>query len=546
MRLHSIIGASLLVSLALACSSGPSGPVTVTVSPAPADVLTCSTKTFTATVTGGDSAVTWSVDPSGIGSIDGAGAYTAPKQTPTPSTISVVATSVSDPTAHGSADATLATAFPGVAQTVPGSTALVPGVFPHAIASSGARAYAAWASPDSNTPAIFVTRSDDGGTTWKTGVMAMQVTLDDADAEAFDCISVAIDAGNPDVLYVAGRSPHANDAGDAVAGPDSGPTSILAVSTDGGATFTPYVMQVGGSAGGPFNGWDQVGTCGDVASPAANTVVFESPGAYGSDGNPDIAVWSDANRGAGFAQGIAADGDYVADGTTHALDDLQGNHDIDVAQNGGTDDAGGATESPRLFVDGAGRLCLTYYGSTYPNNGTQAHVYVQCSDDAAMTFSAPLVVDPAEPINEGISSPVGAFGPNHAAAILWTQGIGVNQLFIATSTDGGATFGAPSAIATYVLPNDGGSVAPENPTLAYDASGILWIAYRAYDGGFADRIIVDKSCDGGTTWSGPVLVNGPEANIVDMRWPTLVMTPGDAPRVAASADDHRAIFTLAP
>ena len=91
-----------------------------------------------------------------------------------------------------------------------------------------------------------------------------------------------------------------------------------------------------------------------------------------------------------------------------------------------------------------------------------------------------------------------------------------------------------------------GACAPENPTIAYDASGILWIAYRAYDGGFQDRIVVDKSCDGGMTWSGPVLVTGPEASITDMKFPTLLTTPGDAPRIAASASDHRAIFTLAP
>lgn len=553
MRLRSIIGPSIIATFAVACGSsstpndpGASGdPVVVAVIPATADVLTCSQETFAAEVTGSsDTSVTWSLAPADAGSIDASGVYTAPTATPAPNTVSITATSVADSTAQGTATATLATAFPSASRTITGSTALTGGVFPHSVATSGARVYAVWSTAASASPSLMVARSDDAGVTWKNTVTAARVTVESDATDQFDCMAIAIDAGDPDIVYVYGRMPSENDLGDAAAEGNGGETSLLAISTDGGTTFTTTVMQVGGSAGGPNGGWDQVGICGDVASPSPNTVVVESPGGYNGDGNPDIAIWADANRGAGFATGLAADGDYLANGYTDALDILQGDHDIVVAQNGGTDDANGATESPRLFTNGSGRLCITYMGTT--GNGSQSHVYVQCSDDLAKTFSAPLVVDPQNPADAALTSPIGAFGPNGSVAELWSTGLTDGRLLVATSTDGGKTFGAPAPIPTYVLP-DQSHAPPANPSIAYDAAGILWVAYYADDGSSHDRLVVDKSCDGGTTWSGAVLVNGPESSLTDgLKLPTLVMTPGAAPALAASATDHRVIFSLTP
>lgn len=545
MQWQLLVRPSLLVAFAGACSApAAKRTVAVTVSPASTGVLTCSQASFTATVTGSDdTTVTWSLTPEGVGSLDAAGTYTAPLATPAPNSVSVTATSAADPTAQGSADVTLATAFPGAARTLDGSTSLIGGVFPHSLATSGARIYAVWSTEASSSPSLMVARSDDAGATWKPAVGATKVTFANGVSGTFDCVAIAIDAGSPDVIYAYASVRSENDLGDAAAQASGGPTSLLAVSTDGGATFTTSVMQVGGTAGGPNGGWDQVGICGDVASPAANAVVVESPGGYDGDGNPDIAIWADGNRGAGFSTGVAQDGDYVADGVTHALDNLQGDHDLGVAQNGGSDDAGGAPESPRLFTDGTGRLCLTYKGLT--GGGATAHVYLQCSDALAKTFSAPLVVDPGSLASTPLTSPVGGFGPNQSVAELWSTGLTDGHLLVATSTDGGETFGAQTPIPTYVLP-DGSQAPATNPSIGYDAAGILWIGYRAYDGAGHGRLVVDKSCDGGKTWSGAVLVNGPEEAIVDGQLPALVMTPGGAPQLAATLGDHRVLFSLTP
>jgi hypothetical protein len=90
-----------------------------------------------------------------------------------------------------------------------------------------------------------------------------------------------------------------------------------------------------------------------------------------------------------------------------------------------------------------------------------------------------------------------------------------------------------------------------NVTLVYDATGILWVAYRIDDGDVSDRVVVDKSCDGGATWSGSVLVNGTEQQIIDatfpnMKWPALLATTGKAPRLMATGTDTTNVFDLAP
>ncbi len=95
------------LAFAAGCSSSPAGPdVTVTVSPATADVAPSRNLQFTATVTGvANQGVTWAVqEPSG-GTITTGGLYTAP---PVPGTYHVVAASVIDRTRTGTATVNVA------------------------------------------------------------------------------------------------------------------------------------------------------------------------------------------------------------------------------------------------------------------------------------------------------------------------------------------------------------------------------------------------------------------------------------------------------
>jgi hypothetical protein len=88
--------------------TAPPPPISVTVSPASASVAPGGTVTFSATVsgtTGGQStAVTWSVQESGGGTVSGSGVYSAPGSA---GTFHVAATSVADPSRQGTATVTV-------------------------------------------------------------------------------------------------------------------------------------------------------------------------------------------------------------------------------------------------------------------------------------------------------------------------------------------------------------------------------------------------------------------------------------------------------
>lgn len=545
----------LSLALLVACTNNPPSP-TVTVTPATADVLTCSTAQLAATVMHEtDQSVTWTASP---GTIDANGLYTSPMTTPMPATATVVATSVAAPDVSGDAQLTLATAFPSAAVALagtPGNSGALgtEGVFQHQVVARGQRAYAVWpVNPANGTSvSLHVARSDDGGATFDAGVDAFTAMLKAPMTTTdswIECPSVAIDAGNPDVIYAVARISAANSLGAAV-GNTTDATLIFAVSSDGGATFTQSVLHAD----------TPIGYCGDVISPAANAVVVTDPvDVCGKD----IWVWSDSNRGAAFAQGLTgSNGGYVANGTTTGLDEVDGRPCTDVSkvnieQNGTTGLGGEATEAPRMFTDGAGRVCISYIGDVTGATGpTPIHSFVRCSTDLGHTFSAAISLDPTSPYGVDHSQAVGALGPHGAAAVAWVRSLDTtNQqahLFIATSTDGGATFGGATQVPTYVLPGQTADAGVLNPSVLYDADGILWIAYRVDDGGTADRIVVDKSCDGGMTWSGAVLVNGTEAQITaatfaNMKWPALLAGSGAAPNLAAWGTDHMSAFRLAP
>lgn len=485
---------------------GAAPAVAVAIDPASAAVLTCTKATFRAAVTGTtDTQVTWSASP---GTIDEGGVYTAPLQVPEPASATITAQSHADATAKSDAAVTLATALPGAPVPITATKTTDIGVFQHQIAARGERLYMAYASGEHD---VMVRRSDDAGKTWAAAVNAAP----DADVAA-TCVALTVDAADPEVVYLVYRL--AATAAYKALVPSSADSDavVYGVSTDGGKTWTRHPMMLGGVAGGPYGGHNAAGICPDVASPAKDTVVVEWAGMYANDGNPDMYVFSDAQRGAGFATGQGDDWDWQCDGETGALATVARGLGLDVGQNGGS---GSVTESPRLFTDGKGRLCVTWMGSgwTEPKDG----VYLQCSSDLGKTFSAPLAL--TTEVKSLPHTPTGAFGPNGAVAVAWSAGDEAQGALLYVLSADGKTFSAPASIAVPKL-SDGTQLTVTNGDLAYDGAGVLWVAYRAYDGGQADRIFADKSCDGGKTWSGAALLNGPEGAIVHARHPGLVIT----------------------
>ncbi|HLW42949.1 MAG TPA: hypothetical protein VKS00_00600, partial [Candidatus Acidoferrales bacterium] len=94
-------------------SSNPPPNVTVTVQPGAASVPLGQTQQFTATVTGASSGqVNWSVNGvaggnSVAGTVSSSGLYTAPQSLPSPSNVTVTATSQAELSARGSASVQL-------------------------------------------------------------------------------------------------------------------------------------------------------------------------------------------------------------------------------------------------------------------------------------------------------------------------------------------------------------------------------------------------------------------------------------------------------
>jgi Fe-S cluster assembly iron-binding protein IscA len=104
------------------------GPVSVSVSPATAQVVVSTSQQFSATVSGtSNTAVTWSLTGGGCGgtacgTLTSSGLYTAPATIPTPSVVSVTATSVADPTKSSTA---MVTIVPPISVTISPTSATV-------------------------------------------------------------------------------------------------------------------------------------------------------------------------------------------------------------------------------------------------------------------------------------------------------------------------------------------------------------------------------------------------------------------------------------
>ncbi len=161
------------------------------------------------------------------------------------------------------------------------------------------------------------------------------------------------------------------------------------------------------------------------------------------------------------------------------------------------------------------------------------------SIDGGKTWLAPVVVNEQcniPPYDQGSQVAVDAKGDVYVAWELFEANFFSRKINIATSTDGGATFGSPILVSAVNPAGDGDSIIgfqgdirnTEFPSLAIGKgktdAGHLYITWNDgdkpvkdflinfYTGGalptynFSD-VLFTSSTDGGTTWSKPVIVN---------------------------------------
>lgn len=145
-----------------------------------------------------------------------------------------------------------------------------------------------------------------------------------------------------------------------------------------------------------------------------------------------------------------------------------------------------------------------------PSNGTyiQSPIAFASSSDGGQTFTTPKLISGNVLYGQG-SRPV--VGPDGALYVFWdgsTRLATTDSTYVVKSTDGGATWSAPTAVAPLV------DIAPLHdtsfrvnsfPAAAAAANGDLYVTWdtETADGSVA---VYSKSTDGGATWSAPVHV----------------------------------------
>jgi hypothetical protein len=483
LRLRTIPALRALVALGPALLlAGCPGPATVTVTPPDAKVLTCSSIQLKTSDTA-DPPGTWSVSPSPEGgSIEASGLYQAPLQVPSSPDVHVSYRSAAGEPA--SATIHLATAHPGTPVVVSADVDGTSVPFEHAFNVSRSmggkpdtsRVYGVYPGPGADAGGypheIHIVRSDDGGATFAAPVVFP--------TDALGCVSSAVDADDPDVLYMVYSA--------SVGGAES--HVRLAVSEDGGKTFAhEYTIAATMSGGLGF-------ICPDVTSPSKDQVLITGDR---TGGNPPtwVGAFPSGHRGADYPDQGAADPFY-------SPKDTNASAPIPCFI-----DSNGEQRSPRVFSDGNHHACVAYSAASDAgcSGGQFTSVYVQCSGDDGNTWSAPKVIG----TTGGTKSwPTGAFSADGKVALTWLEnttpgGADTRAINVMISDDAGATFGAPKKYPFDPAVFGDPSFYTGNPVVAWEG-GILWLS-QTINGSDSPTIVVDKTCDEGLTWSGAVAVS---------------------------------------
>jgi hypothetical protein len=106
---------------------------------------------------------------------------------------------------------------------------------------------------------------------------------------------------------------------------------------------------------------------------------------------------------------------------------------------------------------------------------------------------------------------------------------GTSPIMISRSTDGGATFSAPKKISTG---SSSGTPYNQGSDIAVGADGTIYVAYTAFQGGGSgfNGISIVKSTDCGSKWSSPIRVGSmsdPQAPGVAFRTPAFAFVAAD-------------------
>ncbi|MCH7958529.1 MAG: exo-alpha-sialidase, partial [Candidatus Hydrogenedentes bacterium] len=329
---------------------------------------------------------------------------------------------------------------------------------------------------------IFVATSTDNGTTWTAPALLNTNNASDT-GDDFNPALVTDGAGN----WVAVWDSDENLNGTAGIDRDV----FVATSTDNGTTWTaPAVLNTNGTA--------------DTGNDLDPQVTTDGAGNW-------VAVWhSNENLGgAGSTEDdifVSRSTDNGATWTAPAL--LNTNATTDT----------GADRVPQVTTDGAGNWVAAWWsaddmGATV---GTDRDIFVSRSTDNGATWTALALLNTngASDSGEDFDPQVTTDGAGNWVTVWYSNenlgGAGTDRdIFVATSTDNGATWTAPALLNT----NGTTDTRSDNrPQVTTDGAG-SWVAVWDSDedlGGTAGTdfdIFVATSADNGVSWTAPALLN---------------------------------------
>ena len=346
-----------------------------------------------------------------------------------------------------------------------------------AAAASGGNWGAVWTSdaPVGTNFGILFQRSTNDGATWSAPV--------DISLKA----GSAVDAGNQPVLATDGAQTWiaAWDATVATAtGMDNARRIFLARSTDGGANFATPVA-VSHDPTDPFR------------TNAGPSLATDEAGVW-------VAVWDSLVP---FGSPLGADADIMF--SRSADDGATWSPPAPLNTNAATDtmpDVG-----VRVATDKTGNWVATWqtYGADDPTSKVLANVYAARSTDNGLTWGAPVLASASgipDPAYDDHSSVAWVGGNDWVLA--WVSGETTSpqtqpggRVWVARSTDEGATFGAPVCL------NPGAAfAAASHPSVVMAGATLAVVWDEAVGGDGQPRLKAAFSGDAGVTWGAPGLL----------------------------------------
>jgi len=168
-----------------------------------------------------------------------------------------------------------------------------------------------------------------------------------------------------------------------------------------------------------------------------------------------------------------------------------------------------------IAIDTVGRIYATWKES----NGGSPNIYLAKSTDGGATFETKICV-----ANSTASKSGPAIGPdtNGNIYIAWVQGNGVDErmVYLAKSVDLGDSFRSPVEVDNF----NSSTTFLYAPTLVVDTRGNIYIAWQEDSSG-TFVIYLSKSIDGGITFSAPSRVDDSTSATGNQESPTMAVDP---------------------